>query len=163
MTSGPPSVLEIACDESGYEGDKLIETTTDLFAHASVALDVESAADCIRELRSRIRSPAEEYKANHILRQKHRDVLTWFLGSASPVQGWAQVYLVDKVYSSCVRSPPSSWRVTGRRPFPTSCIAGTAKPGRTGHGTHSWSRPAICSAPETDRTVCPLWTYSTTP
>jgi hypothetical protein len=98
VTSGPPPALEIACDESGYEGDKLIDTTTDLFAHASVALDVESAADCIRELRSRIRSPAEEYKAGHILRQKHRGVLIWFLGSASPVQGRAQVFLVDKVY-----------------------------------------------------------------
>ena len=98
MTTGPDSVLEIACDESGYEGDKLIDTTTDVFAHASVALDVEPAADCIRELRHRIRSPAEEYKANHILRQKHRDVLTWFLGSTSPVYGRAQVFLVDKVY-----------------------------------------------------------------
>ncbi len=98
MTSGPTSVLEIACDESGYEGDKLIDTTTDLFAHASVALDVESAADCIRELRSRIRSPAQVYKSGHILRRKHRDVLTWFLGLMSPVQGQAQVFLVDKVY-----------------------------------------------------------------
>jgi hypothetical protein len=98
MTSGQSPVLEIACDESGYEGDKLIDTTTDLFAHASVALDAERAADCIRELRSRIRSPAEEYKAGHILRQKHRDVLTWFLASTSPVQGMAQVFLVDKVY-----------------------------------------------------------------
>jgi hypothetical protein len=98
MTSSPPSALEIACDESGYEGDKLIDTTTDVFAHASVALEVEPAADCIRELRLRIRSPAEEYKANHILRQKHRDVLTWFLGSSSPVQGQAHVFLVDKVY-----------------------------------------------------------------
>jgi hypothetical protein len=90
--------LEIACDESGYEGDKLIGTTTDVFAHASVALDIESAAECIRELRARIRSPAEEYKANHILRQKHRDVLTWFLGPSSPLQGRAQVFLIDKEY-----------------------------------------------------------------
>jgi hypothetical protein len=90
--------LEVACDESGYEGDKLIGTTTDVFAHASVALAFESAADCMRELRARIRSPAEEYKANHILRQKHRDVLTWFLGPSSPIRGRAQVFLIDKEY-----------------------------------------------------------------
>jgi hypothetical protein len=97
MTSRPLSVLEIACDESGYEGDKLIDTTTDVFAHASVALDVGTAAACLRELRHRIRSPAEEYKANHILRQKHREVLTWFLGPLSPVQRAAHVFVVDKV------------------------------------------------------------------
>ena len=30
--------LEITCDESGYEGEKLIGTTTDVFAHAGVRL-----------------------------------------------------------------------------------------------------------------------------
>ena len=30
------AALEIVCDESGYEGEKLIDTTTDLFAHAGV-------------------------------------------------------------------------------------------------------------------------------
>ena len=105
MTSGQPSVLEIACDESGYEGDKLIDTTTDVFAHASVALDVEPAADCMRELRHRIRSPADEYKANHILRQKHREVLRWFLGSiiAGP-RGGATSSSLTRSASSCAPS-----------------------------------------------------------
>ena len=98
MISDQLSELEIACDESGYEGGKLIDTTTDVFAHASVAMDMTPAAECIRELRERIRSPAEEYKAGHILRQKHRDVLTWFLGESSPLQGQAHVYLIDKEY-----------------------------------------------------------------
>ncbi len=98
MSSAQPLALEIACDETGYEGEKLIDTTTDVFAHASVVLPIESAADCMRELRERIRSPAEEYKANHILRQKHRGVLTWFLGETSPVQGQALVFLIDKEY-----------------------------------------------------------------
>jgi len=34
----------IACDESGYEGEKLIGTTTPLFAHGSVLLDPTAAA-----------------------------------------------------------------------------------------------------------------------
>ncbi|MGH3681775.1 MAG: hypothetical protein ACRDT2_16200 [Natronosporangium sp.] len=100
-------MLEIACDESGYEGEKLIGTSTDVFAHASVRLDAGSAADCLRELRARIRSPALEYKANHLLRVKHRAVLRWLLGGPpagvtqaepAPLAGNASVYLVDKAY-----------------------------------------------------------------
>jgi hypothetical protein len=90
--------VEIACDESGYEGEKLIGTSTDVFAHASVRMDLASAADCMRELRNRIRSPAQEYKANHILREKHRRVLDWFLGTSGPVLGHTHVYLIDKEF-----------------------------------------------------------------
>jgi hypothetical protein len=36
--------VEIACDESGYEGEKLIGTTTDVFAHASVRMPVAEKA-----------------------------------------------------------------------------------------------------------------------
>lgn len=89
-------LLEIACDESGSEGEKLIGGETDVFAHAGVRLSVGEAADCLLELRRRIRSPAVEYKANHLLRQKHRRVLEWFLGERGPVHGKAHVYLVDK-------------------------------------------------------------------
>ena len=90
--------LEIACDESGYEGEKLIDTTTDVFAHASVQMDTESATNCIQELRRRIRSPATEYKANHLLREKHRSVLKWLLGPQAPLHGNAHVYLIDKAF-----------------------------------------------------------------
>jgi hypothetical protein len=87
---------EIACDESGYEGEKLIGTTTDVFAHGSVRLAVEAAAGCMRELRERIRSPATEYKANHILREKHRAALEWTLGPLGPLCGHGHVFLIDK-------------------------------------------------------------------
>lgn len=90
--------LEIACDESGYEGDKLIGATTEVFAHASVHMPMAAAADCVLELRDRIRSPATEYKAGHVLREKHRAVLRWFLGPQSPVVGHAHVFLIDKPF-----------------------------------------------------------------
>ncbi|KZB87158.1 DUF3800 domain-containing protein [Amycolatopsis regifaucium] len=88
--------LEIACDESGSEGEKLIGGQTGVFAHAGVRLSLEEAAACLVELRRRIRSPAVEYKANHLLRTKHRRVLEWFLGPLGPVHGRAHVHLVDK-------------------------------------------------------------------
>ncbi|HEY2947871.1 MAG TPA: hypothetical protein VGJ53_05650 [Micromonosporaceae bacterium] len=99
--TGPASAgqrLEIACDESGYEGEKLIGATTDVFAHGSVRMDAESAARCMAELRMRIRSPATEYKATHVLREKHRSVLRWLLRPSGPLQGNAHVYLVDKAF-----------------------------------------------------------------
>lgn len=87
---------EIACDESGYEGDRLVGGVTDVFAHAGVDLTVAAAAACVTELRRRIRSPALEYKANHLLRSKHRSTLLWLFGPSGPVLGHAHVHVVDK-------------------------------------------------------------------
>lgn len=95
---GATAPLEIACDESGYEGEKLTGGMTDVFAHASVRMDVETAAWCVRETRARIGSPAMEYKANHVLRLKSRPALLWLFGPAGPLHGNAHVYLVDKTY-----------------------------------------------------------------
>jgi hypothetical protein len=97
ITDMPPPV-EIACDESGSEGEHLIGGNTDVFAHASVNLSIDTAAACVREIRARIGSPALEYKANHLLREKHRPTLEWFLGPRGPLPGHAVVYLVDKTY-----------------------------------------------------------------
>ncbi|GAA1884334.1 hypothetical protein [Asanoa iriomotensis] len=88
--------LDIACDESGYEGQQLVSSPTTVFAHGSVHLTRDAAAGTMAELRGRIRSPATEYKANHLLREKHRAVLVWLLGPGGPVHGRAHVLLVDK-------------------------------------------------------------------
>ncbi|MDT7723556.1 MAG: hypothetical protein QOI21_132 [Actinomycetota bacterium] len=90
--------VEIACDESGAEGEKLVGGETDVFAHAGVRLSVESAAECVQEIRNRIRSPALEYKANHLLREKNRSVLVWLLSPAGPIHGNARVHLTDKAF-----------------------------------------------------------------
>src|SRR5215470_15041814 len=91
-------LVEIACDESGSEGEKLVGGETDVFAHAGVVLSTESAAECVREARNRIGSPAQEYKANHLLRAKHRRVLTWLLAESGPIHGRGHVFLVEKSY-----------------------------------------------------------------
>jgi hypothetical protein len=91
-------MVEINCDESGYEGEKLIDTTTPFFAHASVEMSATRAAERVSELRRRIRSPATQYKAGHLLREKNRSVLEWFLGPESPVYGHGSVFLIDKAH-----------------------------------------------------------------
>ncbi|MFB6726375.1 hypothetical protein ACFCV3_39770 [Kribbella sp. NPDC056345] len=88
----------IVCDESGYEGEKLVGGVTDVFAHASIRLDEATAAACVAELRDRIKSPATMYKANHLLRAKHRATLLWFLGPDGPLPGNASVFVIDKTY-----------------------------------------------------------------
>lgn len=86
-------VIEIGCDESGADGENLVGGNTLFFAHGSVGVSVEVAGAVISEIRERIRSPAEEYKANHLLREKHRAVLEWFLRT---LRGSAHVELVRK-------------------------------------------------------------------
>ncbi|WP_030954727.1 hypothetical protein [Streptomyces sp. NRRL S-481] len=90
--------LEIACDESGSDGENLTGGNTDVFAHAGVSLPLAEAASAVREIRDRIRSPAEEYKANHLLREKHRAVLEWLLAPEGPIHGRARVHLMEKTY-----------------------------------------------------------------
>jgi hypothetical protein len=90
--------LEVACDESGSDGENLTGGNTDVFAHASVRLPVDSAAAHLQEIRDRIRSPAEEYKANHLLREKHRAVLEWLLAPEGPIHGAAHVHLTEKAF-----------------------------------------------------------------
>ncbi|MEV0647003.1 hypothetical protein AB0I28_17230 [Phytomonospora sp. NPDC050363] len=94
----PPPELVITCDESGYEGEKLVGGTTRLFVHGSVRISSADADECLRELRRRIKSPATEYKANHLLREKHLPVLRWILGPDGPLLGNAHIYLIDKTY-----------------------------------------------------------------
>ncbi|MGA9746162.1 MAG: DUF3800 domain-containing protein [Nocardioides sp.] len=92
-------VVEIACDESGSEGDKLIGGTTDVFAHASVDVPADLAAAWLEEVRRRCRSPADEVKASVVLREQNRPVLRELLGPTGPYRpgsGGAHVQLVDK-------------------------------------------------------------------
>ncbi|MEV2272825.1 DUF3800 domain-containing protein [Nonomuraea africana] len=91
-------VLEIACDESGSEGEKLIGGNTAVFAHASLRLTENLAAECIREVRRRAPSPSLEYKSDIIRRSKHRAALMWLLGPSSPLDGNAHVFLIDKAF-----------------------------------------------------------------
>ncbi|WP_206785537.1 DUF3800 domain-containing protein [Amycolatopsis sp. MtRt-6] len=90
--------VEIACDESGSEGENLLGGETDVFAHAGVRMSSSAADACVREIRARVGSPAEEYKANHLLRAKHRAVLEWLLAPDGPLAGRGHVHLTGKTY-----------------------------------------------------------------
>jgi hypothetical protein len=91
-------LVEIACDESGAEGEKLIDGNSSVFAHASVQVSMSIADDCVREMRDRIRSPARCYKAGDLARAKNRPTLIWLLDPSGPVYGRALVHLIEKKF-----------------------------------------------------------------
>ncbi|NGN67353.1 hypothetical protein G5C51_26045, partial [Streptomyces sp. A7024] len=101
MPELPP--IEIACDESGSDGENLVAGNTDVFTHAGVRLVEPEAAAALAEVRARVRSPATQYKANHLLREKHRAVLVWVLGPEGPLSGRGRVHLMEKAYFVVVR------------------------------------------------------------
>ncbi len=88
--------LEIACDESGWEGSNLTAGNSDVIAYASVRLDIDVAAECIRALRGRSGQHSYEYKASHLLRTTGGSNLAGFLGPSGPVHGRASVHLTHK-------------------------------------------------------------------
>lgn len=90
--------LEVACDESGWEGSNLATGRSDVIAYASVRLSVESAAERIQELRGRAGHPAAEYKASHLLRADRRSAVTWLLGPGGALGDNARVHLTEKAY-----------------------------------------------------------------
>ena len=90
------TVVEIACDESGFSGSNLLDVATPVIAHASVDLSVDEAVDLIAALRSGSRWTLSELKSGQFLRGgQEGESLEWFLAALS---GRAHVHLVDKEY-----------------------------------------------------------------
>jgi len=90
------SVVEVACDESGFSGSNLLDAATPVFTHASVDLRVEEAVELIRTLRSRLGWSLSELKSGPFLRgQRSAEALEWLLAA---LNGRAHVYVVDKEY-----------------------------------------------------------------
>jgi hypothetical protein len=88
--------LEIACDESGWEGSNLAAANSDVIAYASVRLEIDVATECIHALRARSGRHSYEYKASHLLRTKGGSGPAEFLGPSGPVHGRARVHLTHK-------------------------------------------------------------------
>ena len=90
--------IEIACDESGWEGANLVAANSDVIAYASVRLSVEAAEGYLRELGSRGERAKREYKASDVLRVDRRATVMTLLGPSGPLHGKAFVHLIDKAH-----------------------------------------------------------------
>jgi hypothetical protein len=90
------TVVEIACDESGFSGTNLLHPTTPVITHASVDLSVGEAVRLIAALRSEFRFSPNEFKSRQFLRSPAaNEALEWFQAALS---GRAHVHVVDKEY-----------------------------------------------------------------
>ncbi|MEV6966063.1 hypothetical protein AB0M47_13190 [Hamadaea sp. NPDC051192] len=88
--------LEIACDESGWEGSNFAAANSGVIAYASVRLSVDDAEACVRLLRGRTERQHHEFKAGHLIRNTDGAGLAAFLGPDGPVHGRAWVHLTHK-------------------------------------------------------------------
>ncbi|MFC7549626.1 hypothetical protein [Plantactinospora sp. GCM10030261] len=90
------TVVEIACDESGFTGTNLLHSAAPVITHASVDLSAAEAVAVVTALRSRFRLSPNELKSGQFLRRPGAgEVLDWFLAA---LDGRAHVHLVDKEY-----------------------------------------------------------------
>ncbi|WP_456284144.1 DUF3800 domain-containing protein [Microbacterium sp. JZ101] len=87
----------MACDESGNDGENLLSGRSTVFAHASVALMPDDAADLLDEIRARTLSQATELKSKTILQPRHQATAKWLLSHPS-IRGNASVHLTHKEY-----------------------------------------------------------------
>lgn len=89
--------IEVACDESGNEGENLTQAGSRVFAHAGVTISNDVADDLMRRLRIELGTQATEVKSKVILKPGNRDLLEWLLSEPRLV-GNANVHLTDKRY-----------------------------------------------------------------
>ncbi len=86
--------VDIACDESGFVGGSLFGGTR-VFAHASLHLDPEVAADLVDDLRRRLGADDGELKASRLNRPWAAPVAAWLCAPDGPLQGVAVVHVTD--------------------------------------------------------------------
>lgn len=89
--------IEIACDESGNDGENIFGGNAAVFAHASTCIPQDKAEHLIAELRQRIRSQAAEMKSKDLLKPKNHDQAVWFLTHLDVEQA-SIVHLTEKRY-----------------------------------------------------------------
>jgi hypothetical protein len=90
----------IACDESGSEGETLVDAADRIFVHASVDVELAHAEELIERMRVDMRAQASELKTKTALAERNRSHLLHAIG---PLFGKSNIYLVDKHYYATVK------------------------------------------------------------
>ena len=90
----PRQTVEIACDESGFVGGSLFDGVR-VFAHASLRMGGDEAAELVAEVRRRTSVVGAEVKASHLNRPWGRDAAAWLCAPDGPLAGRATVHVSD--------------------------------------------------------------------
>jgi hypothetical protein len=94
MTRTARPVVEVACDESGFVGGSLFGGGR-VFAHASLDLRYDVAAELVEELRRRLGAQPGELKASRLNRPWAEPVAAWLCAPGGPLTGHTVVHLTD--------------------------------------------------------------------
>lgn len=79
MLTNSASAIEVACDESGNDGENLFSGVSTVFAHGSVSISIEQATELTAEVHLRTRSQSTELKSKELLRPKNLSAAHWLL------------------------------------------------------------------------------------
>jgi hypothetical protein len=91
-----PAPLEIVCDESGFAGGNLVGPGhSPVFAHASLTISAERAADLIDALRAADRPRPGEFKASQLRQAQQAVAADWLLSRTELTADRALVHLTD--------------------------------------------------------------------
>lgn len=90
--------IEIACDESGSDGENLIAGTTRVFAHGSTDLDLEEASHVIAGLRSATAFAGSELKSSRLLKGRYLAQTLRQFEPGGALVGRVKVSITDKAY-----------------------------------------------------------------
>jgi hypothetical protein len=93
----PTEDVEVACDESGNEGENLTRAGSRVFTHAGLTISVDDAEDLMNQLRVNPRAQATEIKSKVLLKPGNRDVLERLL-TEPRLEGKADIHPTDKRY-----------------------------------------------------------------
>jgi hypothetical protein len=96
--------VEIACDESGADGENLVQGISRVFAHGSTDLDFEAAAQIIDELQMAVKFTGAELKSAMLLKSTgRREKLLDLFAPAGPMSGRAKVVVIDKPFMAAAK------------------------------------------------------------
>lgn len=90
--------VEIACDESGSDGENLVKGGSRVFALGSTDLVMEEAREVMADLRAATGFAGNELKSSTLLKSKYLAVTLGVFGPGGALDGRAKVFLVDKWY-----------------------------------------------------------------
>jgi hypothetical protein len=94
----------VACDESGWDGERLIGCHGPYFVYSAVVIDDAEATMVVQELRAEARAKAPELKfGNFKGRPARRDVLRRLWGAGGALEGRCWAFVFEKEYAAVAK------------------------------------------------------------
>ncbi|WP_319446150.1 MULTISPECIES: DUF3800 domain-containing protein [unclassified Mycobacterium] len=102
--AGAARPVQIACDESGSDGENLIDGSSRVFAHGSTDLDAAAASQFIDDLRGTVKFQGPELKSATLLQNaQRRAALLDTFATGGPLSSRVKFLVMDKWYVAAAK------------------------------------------------------------